>query len=362
MKKRSVQLPSALGVGGSQRYAFSLLVLYLCPMRFEHPVFLHFLWALPFLGLLLWRYRQWRQLSLQRLGNSTAVQNLIEGYSAQRFRLKNVLLAAALILLAVAWANPQGGSVMRKSQQKSADVFIALDISQSMWATDVQPNRLERSKAFLQKLLQALASERVGIIFYAGEAFLQMPLSTDAAAQTMLLRSADPALLSAQGTASAAAIALGVRTFGSEETAAGRAIVLVSDGEDHDEDAIAQARKAYGEGIVVFTVGVGTPTGAAVPMPGGVLKRDEKGNVVQSKLNERNLYDMAHAGGGAMYNVNQGDAAIEALKKEIDRLQKRPLEVRNYADMESYFQWWLLPAVLLLLLDAWLPWRTAIHK
>lgn len=326
-------------------------------MRFEHPLFLHFLWTVPLLVLLLSAYRHWRQRALYRLGDEQSVNQLLDGYAPKRFWVKNGLFAAALALLGFAWANPQGGATMRQTDQKSADVFIALDISESMWSNDVRPSRLETTKLFVQKLLRALEGERIGVIFFAGDAFLQMPLSTDVSSLTMLVRSAEPSLISAQGSASATAIALALRSFDPEPTGAGRAVVLFSDGEDHDQEGVDQAKKAYDSGVVVFAVGAGTASGGPIPLPDGSLKRDKNGDLVQTRLNEQYLYQLAHAGGGAAYNINQGDAAIDAIRKEIDRLEKRKLEVRSYTDFESRYQWFLLPAVLLLLLDVLLPWR-----
>ena len=330
-------------------------------MRFEYPEFLNLLWAIPILLALLTAYRWWRQRVLLRFGTATAVQRLLPGWSGGRFFWKNLLFLLAIALLAVAWANPQWGASKKQTvTQKSADVFIALDISQSMLAEDVAPSRLELAKSFVRKLVQALAGERIGLIFFAGDAFLQMPLSTDYAAALMFIADASPDLITAQGTAIPRAIDLASKSF-DPQPGGGRALVLITDGENHDADAVARAGEAYRDGIVVFAVGAGTEAGGPIPMGSGaegeVYKRDENNDVVRTRLDETQLRKLAAAGGGAAYRITQGDAAVSAIRREVDRLQKRDLEVRSFAEYDSYFQWFLLPAFLLLVLEAWFVWR-----
>jgi Ca-activated chloride channel family protein len=288
------------------------------------------------------------------------MQRLLPGWSAGRFFAKNGLFVVAVGLLAIAWANPQAGAKKQTAVQKSADVFIALDISQSMLAEDVAPSRLELAKSFARKLVKALEGERIGLIFFAGDAFLQMPLSTDYTAANMFITDAGPDLISAQGTALAPAIDLASKSFGTEP-GGGRAIVLITDGEDHDQDAVDRAAQAYGDGIIVFAVGAGTEAGGPIPLgsAGGndLFKRDEQGEIVRTRLDQSLLQKLTASGGGVPYQLTQGDAAVAAIRREVQRLQKREVEVRSFAEYESYFQWFLLPAFLLLALEAWLVWR-----
>ena len=297
-------------------------------MRFEHPDFLNLLWAVPALVVLLGGYRWWRRRALAQFGAPASVKRLLPGWSKGRFFWKNFLFLLAVGLLALAWANPQMGAKKQTATQKSADVFIALDISQSMLAEDVAPSRLELAKSFVRKLVQALEGERIGLIYFAGDAFLQMPLSTDYAAATMFINDASPDLITAQGTAIAPAIHLASRSF-DPEPGGGRALILITDGEDHDADAVSRAAEAYHDGIVVFAVGAGTEVGGPIPLgvasADGAYKRDEQGEIVRTRLNGSLLQNLASSGGGVAYRITQGDAAIAAIRREVDRLQKREL-------------------------------------
>lgn len=326
--------------------------------RYEHPELLDLLWIVPVMALLLLLYWRWRTQTLQLLGDPSKVQGLITGYSQRRFWIKSALFLCVLALFLFAFANPQRGAKMQKVTQMSSDIFIALDISQSMWAQDVAPSRLELSKAFIQKLVKTLEGERIGLIFFAGTAFLQMPLSTDYGFILESIQSASPELITDQGTALQPVIELAAASFDPEPS--GRALILITDGENHDEDATARAETAFADGMVIYPVGAGTSEGGPISLPDtGVkqYKRDENNEIVVSKLNQTLLQNMAKVGGGRVFNVSQGDAAIKALKKEMDGLKKRNLEVRSVSSFESYYQWFLLPGIVLLLLDFLIQWR-----
>lgn len=333
--------------------------------RFEHPVFLNLLWAVPVLALALASYRWWRRRAVARVGAPVSVERLLPGWSGFRFLLKNSLWAIALILLAIAWANPQRGAKKQTVMQKSADVFIALDISQSMLAEDVAPNRLELAKSFVRKLIRNLEGERIGLIFFAGDAFLQMPLSTDYAAADMFAGSASPDLITAQGTAISQAIDLATTSFDAGP-GGGRALILITDGENHDDDALSRAAQAYDDGIVLLLVGAGTAAGGPIPVGaaggGSLYKRDENGEIVRTRMDESLLRNLASRGGGAVFQLTQGDGAVVAIRREVDRLQKREMEVRSFSEYESYFQWFLLPAILLLALEVRVSWRSRKKK
>lgn len=325
--------------------------------RYEHPEYLWLLAAVPVLALLVMAYWFWRKNALTRLGN---VERVMPGFSKTKFWLKNGLLAIGLALLAIAWANPQLGAKKQTVTQESSDVFVALDISQSMLCQDVAPSRLELAKAFAQKLVQTLEGERIGLIFFAGNAYLQMPLSTDYSFIIQSIQSATPDLITEQGTAIPSAIELARQSFG-YEPGGGRAIIIITDGEDHDEGAVDKAEKAFDDGIVIYTVGAGTLGGGPIPVGDtdvSQYKRDNDGEIVRTRLNENLLRQIALAGGGGqVFNVSQGDAAISALRREVDNLQKRELEVRSYAEFESWYQWFLLPALLLFLQEVLISFR-----
>jgi Ca-activated chloride channel homolog len=328
--------------------------------KFEHPAFLYFLVAIPIFILFLYLFLRWRKLAAQRFGSDSMILRLIPDYSEKRFWRKSAVFAGALTLLCIAWANPQKGGKREKSTQKSADIFIALDISKSMLAEDIAPNRLERASVFAQKIVKALPGQRIGLIFFAGSAYLQMPLTTDYGTAISFLSTANPDLISEQGTAITEAIDLAIASFDPTEKA-GRAVILLTDGENHDDKAIDVAEKAFDEGIVITSVGVGTAEGGSIPIGVGIngssVKRDENGEVIRSKLNEKLIFDLAKAGGGTSYNLSQGESIIQSITTSIEQLKKRNIETRSYSTFESYYQWFLLPGLLLLLLEFLMPFR-----
>jgi Ca-activated chloride channel family protein len=318
--------------------------------KFEHPDHFWLLASVPVLSLLWGMWWFWQQRARKRLGEISYILPQIAG---RRFVAKNFILLIAMVLLTVAWANPQLGAKQETVTQESSDVFIALDISQSMMCQDVAPSRLELAKIFIQKLVQQLEGERIGLIFFAGNAFLQMPLSSDYAFILQSVQSATPDLLTEQGTDIAAAIDIAQESF-DPEPGGGRMLVVISDGETHTDEALDKADEAYDNGTVIYTVGAGTVTGGPIPTGGtgaGEYKRDENNNLVRTRLEEGNLGQIALAGGGNSFNISQGDGAIAALQSAVRGLQKRTHQVRSFAAFESRYQWFLLPALLLLLLE-----------
>lgn len=323
--------------------------------RFENPVLLNLLWALALQGLLLWFYWNWRKRTLRQLGSPALAQRLMVGFSQQRFWLKNALFAAAIALVAIAIANPQQSVRRTPEAQSSADVLIALDISQSMVAQDAKPSRLEAAKRFIQQLAESLEGERVGLIFFAGEAYAQMPLSTDIGSLMMFVRNANTDFITDQGTDLVSAIELATRLFDSGSEA-GKALIIVSDGEHHEADVQIRARKARSEGIVIHTVSVGASSNATLPLAGGGLKRDFNGQVIRSSANPILLRDLAKTGGGVTLNADDG-GAVKTLAREVGSLQKSAVEARAYTEYVSYFHWLALAALLLLALEQMLRWQ-----
>ena len=324
--------------------------------RPEFPEHLWFLAAVPLLAVLLAGYWWWRAQALGRMGDVKLMSRLLPDFSAGRFWLKNGIFALGLVFLALAWANPRLGAKKQAVVQQSADIFIALDISQSMWAKDVAPSRLELAQRFAGKLVKALEGERIGLIFFAGDAFLQMPLSTDYDFSIQSLQTAGPELITEQGTAIPAAIDLAAESFDASQ-GGGRMLILISDGENHDEEAIDRAKTASNDGLIICTVGVGTAAGGPIPLQDGVndlYKRDEQGQIVTTHLDETLLAEVAHAGNGSTYNLNQGDRVVAALRREVDKLQKHTVEVRSISEFDSYYAWFLFPAIILLAFEQWL--------
>ncbi|MCC6459170.1 MAG: VWA domain-containing protein [Saprospiraceae bacterium] len=325
-------------------------------ITFENPDLLFLLWVVLLQALLLWIYWQWRRRTLSRLGSPALAQRLLLGFSGRRFWLKNVLFGVALLLLVVAIANPRQLVKRDATEQQSADIVLALDISQSMLAQDVAPSRLEQARVFAKQLIQALEGERVGLLFFAGDAYPQMPLSTDYEALQMFVGNANPEFIADQGTTAASAVELAQRMFESN-SAAGRGLVLISDGENHAEDALASAREARKEGLAVYTVAVGTPQGSTIPLGRKGVKRDGLGQVVHSKANPAFLLELAAAGGGVSCNAAEGREALQTLTRELGNLQKAALQTKASTEYVPYFQWLLLPCLLLLIVEQILWWR-----
>jgi len=293
------------------------------PFRFENIDYLYALLLLPIFMLLFWLIQRARKNAFDKFGNSTLLAQLMPAYSKYKHTTKFALLLVGLSFLIVGWANPQWGTKKEKVKRKSVDVFIALDISQSMMAEDIRPNRMERARRFAQNLVEKLRGDRLGIILFAGNAYLQMPLTTDYAAAQLFLRSANPNQAPAQGT------------------------------------AISEAAE---NGLLIYSIGVGTPAGGFIPtVIGGRsdYKRDKTGNPVKTSLNEPMMKDLSNAGGGFYFNLagNEVDEVSTALRNSVDKMEKREFEARVFNEYESYFQYFIGIAILFLIAEFLLSYR-----
>ncbi|MBK6947151.1 MAG: VWA domain-containing protein [Haliscomenobacter sp.] len=322
--------------------------------RFEEAGYLYFfvLLAVPVVLFVLSGIVRRRRLA--RFGAEDLAERLMPGRSIARTRIKLSLWLAGLTLLVGALANPQWGTKREAVKSKGIDLFLALDLSQSMLAEDLAPNRLARGLRFSQDLVEAVKGNRIGLILFAGNAYLQIPLTADYAAVGLFLQSAHPSMLPDQGTAIGEALALAGRSF-PRESKSNKAVVIISDGENHEEDALREARAIRSNGAVVFTVGVGTTEGSFIPFEADGqrdYKRDETGAPVRSALNESMLKELARAGDGAYYNLSSGaEPVLEALRIQLDRIEKREMEQRIFSEYESYFQLFLGIAFLFFILE-----------
>lgn len=327
--------------------------------RFENPYYLYALAVLPVLALLYFLFLKWKKRARSRLGDTSLVAALMPETSKYRPTLKFGLLLVALALLFIGWANPQWGSKKEDVKRKSVDVMIALDISTSMFAQDIPPNRLERAKRFTEGLIEALKGERIGLILFAGSAYLQMPVTTDYAAAKLFVRSANPDLAGSQGTVIGDAIALARKSFEGDE-GSHKALIVITDGEDHDGKALEQAAAARDDGIFLFTVGVGTPEGGFIPISirgREDFKRDDTGQTVRSQLNEKMLEELAQKGDGTYFHIADGEAVAKSLKDRIEQMEKRELEVRSFTEYNSYFQYFLGAGLLLIIIEFLISYR-----
>lgn len=327
--------------------------------RFEHLDHFYALALIPILTLFFIVMRRKRLKALLRFGETNLVKRLMPQVSNIKHQLKFGILMLVFGLLVIAWANPQLGTKREKAKRKASDVIIALDISNSMLSDDIKPSRLELARAFTLDLVQALKGERIGSIVFAGNAYLQMPLTTDYAAAAMFIKSSNPNQAPTQGTAISEAIDVAERAFG-EKSKGNKVLIIISDGEDHDSEAIERAKKAKDNGLVVFTVGVGTPDGGFMPVDfGGTTdyKRDEKGQPIKTKLNEQMMKDLAAAGDGEYFNIANTKNVIEALQNRIEKVEKREMELRSFSEYESYFQYFVLFALLILVFEFMMAYR-----
>jgi len=325
--------------------------------RFEEISFLYWLIAIPVLLGLFYLLIQYRNRRVGKIGEANLIQRLMPGSSLKRRWIKNILLLSGLGLLLFSASNPQWGTKKEKTKVESADIFIAFDISQSMMAQDISPSRLERAKRFTEKMLRSFRGDRIGLIYFAGDAYLQMPLTNDYAAAELFIKSANPNLAGTQGTAIDEAIDLALKAY-EDDVQHQRALIIISDGEDHEGRAVAKAKEGADGGLVIYTIGVGTENGAFVPYLNrgrAEYKKDDAGSPVTSKLNIESLQEIARNGGGEFYLVNQGEEAIADLKSRMDRLQRREVEQKSFSEYNSYFQWFLGIGLFLLLLDWVLP-------
>jgi len=325
--------------------------------RFEYEHFLYALILVPLLIGLYFGISWWRNRQLNNLGNITLLERLSPLYSKYKQWTKAVLILLAFSFLIIGWANPQWGTRKEKVSRKSIDVFLALDISNSMLAEDIAPSRMSRTQNFTTKLIEELKGERIGLILFAGNAYLQMPLTTDYAAAELFVRSANPGLAPSQGTAISEAIDLAERSF-AEDNKQHKVLIVLSDGENHDEETIERAQEAADNGLLIFTLGVGTPGGGKIPTQFGNrrdYKRDESGEPIITQLNEQMLADLAQAGNGSYFNLAEGEKIVDALKTSLDRVEKRELEQRSFSEFESYFQYFIGFGLLLLIIEFLIP-------
>lgn len=327
--------------------------------RFEHPDHLYALAILPVLIVLFMIARHLRKRAIERFGDKRLMVQLMPKVSKYKHGVKFTILLFALAFLIVGWANPQWGTKKEKVKRKSVDVFIALDISQSMLAEDIPPNRLERAKRFAENLMEELKGERIGLILFAGNAYLQMPLTTDYGAALMFLRTANPKMAPTQGTAISDAIDLAERSF-EVENETHKALIIITDGENHDGEALERAKDANDDGLLIFTVGVGSPNGGKIPTYFGArkgFKLDNDGNEIVTKLNEQMLLDLADSGEGAYFNITATDEIVETLRDRINKMERREFELQAFEEYESHFQLFIAIALFLLIIEFLISYR-----
>ena len=319
--------------------------------RFEDPIYLWLLVLIPVLALVRFvKYRNQKK-RLRKFGDLKLLKALMPDVSHFRPRVKFWLLLAALALLIVMLARPQMGTKISQEKRTGIETIIALDISNSMRAEDIVPSRLDRSKMMIENLVDHFTNDKIGLIVFAGDAFVQLPITSDFVSAKMFLSSIDPSMMATQGTDIAAAINMAVNSFTQEE-GIGKAIIVITDGEDHEGGAMEAAEAARKKGMSVYVLGVGSTQGAPIPIPGtGDYMKDNTGNTVMSALNEEMCRQVAQAGGGVYIHVENNSAAQQQLDNELDKLSKKETSTTVYSDFDEQFQAFGILALLLLILE-----------
>ena len=318
--------------------------------RFEDPSYLYILLLLPFLVAFYLYSNYRRRRAIRKFGDPELMSQLMPDVSRYRPDVKFWLLFAAIAFFVLLLARPQFGSKLETVKRQGVEVIIALDISNSMLAEDVQPSRLEKAKRLVSQLVEKMENDKVGMIVFAGDAFTQLPITSDYISAKMFLESIDPSLISKQGTAIGAALNLAMRSFTPQE-GVGRSVILITDGENHEGGALEAAKAATDKGIQVNVLGVGMPEGGPIPIAGtNDYRRDREGNVIVTRLNEEMCQEVAKAGKGIYVRVDNSNNAQKAITKEINKLAKADVETQVYTEFNEQFQ--AVAWIILLLLVA----------
>ena len=319
--------------------------------RFEDPIYLWLLVLIPVLALIRFITYRNKKKKLRKFGDPKLLKELMPDVSRFRPSVKFWILLGALALLIIMLARPQMGTKISQEKRTGIETIIALDISNSMLAEDIVPSRLDRSKMMVENLVDHFTNDKIGLIVFAGDAFVQLPITSDYVSAKMFLSSIDPSMMATQGTDIAAAINMSMNSFTQEE-GIGKAIIVITDGEDHEGGALEAAEAAKKKGMRVYVLGVGSSQGAPIPIPGtGNYMKDNTGNTVMSALNEDMCKQVAAAGGGVYIHVENNSAAQQQLDNELDKLSKKETSTTVYSDYDEQFQAFGILALLLLIIE-----------
>lgn len=323
--------------------------------RFEH---IAFLWAIagviPLILIVFILIQNWKKRKIKKFGNLEVTKRLMPNVSRTFPVIKFVFYGLAMLFLLVGLANLQFGTKLDEVKREGVDLMIALDVSNSMLAEDLSPNRLERAKRAIYQLIEKLHNDRLGIIVFAGDAYVQLPITTDYSSAKLFLETIGTDIVPTQGTAIGSAIDLAMESF-DFENGTSKSIIVITDGENHEDDASGAAANAYSEGVSVHTIGMGSEKGAPIPIYQNGdqvgFRTDNTGNTVVTKLNETMLKDIASAGGGSYVRANNANAGLGIIMNEIDKLEKKEFGSKSIKDYEDRFQAFLIVALILLVIE-----------
>ena len=330
-------------------------------LKFQNPQLLHLLWGVVVLIVFFYLVFKWKDQLLNRFGQIEMVKKLMPGYSRSRAVWKSILFIIAYIFLVIAVANPQLGTKIEEVKREGIDIIIALDVSMSMKAEDITPNRLEKAKHEIAGLIDLLQGDRIGLVAFAGMAHIQCPLTLDYSAAKLFLSMMNTDIIPRPGTAIGAAIEKAMKAFNQKERKH-KVLILITDGEDHETDPVAAAEEAAKEGVRIYSIGLGSEHGVPIPIYDKYgtqtgFKKDRQGNVVTTKLDVGTLQKIAYMTGGKYYISSAGETELSEIFSEIDQMEKKELTSRQFSQYEDQFQIFIILALAALVVETFLPVR-----
>ncbi|MDF4220404.1 VWA domain-containing protein [Maribacter sp. M208] len=324
-------------------------------IQYDEKIYFYLLFIIPVIIVLFFLLLVWKKRTQKKFADPELLKRLTPNRSYNKGGLKLIVFILALALLVIGLVNPKIGTKLETVKREGVDIVFAVDVSKSMLAEDIAPNRIEKAKRLVSEIINQLASDRIGIIAYAGQAYPQLPITTDYGAAKMFLQGMNTDMLTSQGTAIDQAIEL-ASTYYDDVEQTNRVLFIISDGEDHSEGSTLDAvEEAVEEGIIIYTIGVGKEKGAPIPIKrNGILeslKKDSQGETVITRLNETVLAEIASEGNGQYIDGSNTDAAVEYIKEELLKMDKKEFEAKQFAEYKDQFQWFVGAALLLLFLD-----------
>jgi Ca-activated chloride channel family protein len=322
--------------------------------RIEEPIYFYLLAIIPAMSVLFLLVLWWKKRTQRKFSNASLLKKLAPNSSTFKSTLKLIIFLLGIAFLVISLTNPKMGTKLKTIKREGVDVVFALDVSKSMLAEDIAPNRLEKAKQIISKTIDKLGSDRVGIIIYAGNSYPLLPITTDHAAANMFLQNANPDIVSSQGTAINEALEL-AKTYYNNEDQTNRFLIIISDGEDHQEETKQVAQNLANEGVKIYTVGVGTERGGPIPMRlnGAMIgyKKDRKGETVITKRVAEVLQGIADASDGKYIDGNITDNPVNEIAEIIGNAEKNEFETKQFSDYKDQFQWFLAIGLLFLIAD-----------
>ena len=339
-------------------------------LRYDNIEYLYLLLLIPIIILAIVIYSRWQKRSIKKFGDSQLIEQLMQSHSNIRKKIKHILFILSITLLIIGLSNPQIGTKMEEVKREGVDLMIAIDLSYSMMAQDIKPNRLERAKQAISRLIDKLEGDRIGLVVFAGEAYVQLPITTDYSAAKLFLSTVNTSIVPTQGTKIGNAIDLCVKSFDNENTQS-KAIIIITDGETHDEEAISSAELAQENGIYIHTLGMGLTKGGPIPIYNkygstSEFRKDREGNTIITKLNEPMLQEIAQVGMGTYVRANNSKSGLSILFDEINKMEKKEIGTMIFTDYKDRFQIFIGMSLFLLILNIFLlqrktSWNTNIN-